>query len=151
VVLRAWSLWSRSTVRQYVVQTDIWFSVGRQRRESWVEMALSKPPPGSSRGPSAAVDGLDLFGDCPELRGYLLDRVYADGGARQTATITLFLNDQGALGAILKDRDNDRAIFGSGLSLDEVAYSLELQLASPGTPWRADKQATGSSKRIRPT
>ena len=112
-------------------------------------MGLSKPPAGSVRGPAPAVADLDLFDGYPVLRAFLLDRTYEDGSARATSTLTLFLGDQGLLGGTLKDRDCDRAIFGVGLSIDDLAASLERQLASENTPWRADRQTTGSSSRIR--
>jgi hypothetical protein len=92
-----------------------------------------------------------LFDHCPLLRSYLLDREYSDGTKRATATLTLFLNDQGLVGGTLKDRDVSRALFGIGLNLEELGTSLEDQLAMPDPPWRADKHETGSSKRVRGT
>lgn len=112
-------------------------------------MALSKPGKGAAQGPRPAQPTVDLWGEYPTLRSYLLDRTYEDGSPRATATVTLFLNDQGWLGCTLKDRDMDRALFGVGATLEELGASLEEQLTSEEPPWRADKLATGSSKRVR--
>lgn len=148
-VLRAWSLFGWYDVRQFHIPADVWSCVSDDQKEGWIAMALKKPTASQNRGPAVASPDLDLFESCPVLRGYLVDRVYEDGSPRATATLTLFLNDQGALGGTLKDRDNDRALFGVGMSLEELGESLEEQLASANPPWRADKQQTGSSKRIR--
>lgn len=114
-------------------------------------MALKKPTADGPRGPRPADSSVELFDECPVLRSYLLDRAYEDGTPRATGTLTVFLNDQGFLGCTLKDRDGERALFGVGSTLEDLGASLEEQLTSPTTPWRADKLQTGSSKRIRPT
>jgi hypothetical protein len=149
VVFRVCCLYSGKIIGQQIIPADIWLSVGDSQRRDWVEMALSKPSPNEKAGPQVVRGDVELWPHCLLLHAHLLDRVYADGSPRLTSTLTVFLNDQGLLGGTLKDRDNDRAIFGLGTTLDELAESLEAQLDGPGCPWRADRKETGSSKRVR--
>jgi len=112
-------------------------------------MALRKPGKDQVAGPRPAQQTVELFSECPTLRSYLLDRKFEDGTPRVTGTFTVFLNDQGWLGCILKDREGDRALFGVGATLEELGSAIEEQLIADETPWRADRLATGNSKRIR--
>ena len=149
VVLRACSVFVWRDVRQFHVPRAVWEGVSDDQREGWLEMALRKPGKDQAAGPRPAQQTVELFGECPTLRSYLLDRKFEDGTPRVTGTFTVFLNDQGWLGCILKDRDGDRALFGVGATLEELGSAIEEQLIADETPWRADRLATGNSKRIR--
>jgi len=66
---------------------------------------------------------------------------------RKTSTITLFLREDGLLGASLNDREGAKACFAVGDGLHAVLDVLEGVAASEDTVWREDRKITGSSAR----
>jgi hypothetical protein len=75
----------------------------------------------------------------PALWEYLTSTKYPDGGARQTSTLLLFVED-GVWKACLKDRDTGRSLWIASGSPTEAMTDLELTLAAGDAEWRKDKQ-----------
>lgn len=114
-------------------------------------MALRK----ITNAPAAHTEISDREGSkrWPELWQHLTQRHYdaAKTEPRHTSSITLFRRDDGLLGAILNDRDNARVCFAAGHTLLGLLDSLDAMASNPDTPWREDKNLTGSSKRQKKT
>lgn len=70
-----------------------------------------------------------------------------DNEDRPTSTITLFLRDDGTLGASLSDKANARTCFASGETVLGLLDTLDACASNPSYAWREDRQQTGSSKR----
>lgn len=87
----------------------------------------------------------------PTLWEHLTQRTYDDETKtpRKTSTITLFLRPDGALGAVLNDKDNARSCFAAATSLKDLLDALEAAASSEDTEWRADREVTGTSRRIK--
>ena len=136
-----------SATRVYVTTPAEWFRLGYDERRERIEDMLKRP----DQSRKAASPGFQLRGtlveNFPTVAAMLFEELYDDGTARRTATLTLFKNEQGALGATMNDRDNARALFGAGDSLESVLANLEAQLGQPSPPWRNDKAKTGNARR----
>jgi hypothetical protein len=64
---------------------------------------------------------------------------WEDGSARETSSLTLFLQE-GLLKGCLRDRGNDRVTFVSGDSLERVLQALEDGLSTDSLDWRRDRE-----------
>lgn len=74
-----------------------------------------------------------------------------DGKPRLTSTLTMFFGAQG-LTAVLSDKEEGVGCFANAATLVGLLDELEAAVQNPATVWRQDKQATGSSARVkRPT
>lgn len=146
----SWNLWGPPlpTVRR--VPRWAWEEVSVDQQLQWVRLNVKRPDKNQNVGPSP-VRQIEWPGkDHPLLWEYMTARCYEDGEPRATATLTMFLADDGSWGGTLKDRQNDRALFGRGSTWEEVVESLESQLDGDTPAWRADRTTTGSSRRIKP-
>jgi hypothetical protein len=136
-----------STVVVYVTTPAEWFRLGYDERRERIETMLKRPDQSrKAASPQFEIRGM-LPGQFPTVTSFLMDGLYEDGTARRTATLTIFQNEQGALGATMNDRDNSRALFGAGDSLESVLANLEAQLNQPQPPWRNDRAKAGNARR----
>lgn len=71
----------------------------------------------------------------PHVWDYLALSAYDDGTARQRATVTLFVDQDGPK-ACLNDRDLGRTLWRSGISFVALLDSLEAALADDSADWR---------------
>lgn len=87
----------------------------------------------------------------PTLLEFLSARTYEDAARtpRKTATLTLFLRDDGALGCVLNDKDNGRNCFAASTAIMTLLDAIETVCSSDDTEWREDRAQTGTSKRIK--
>jgi len=120
-------------------------SVGQ--RKEWVVMALRK-----NRDLPASMPQLDDEESkrrWPTLWDHLTQRFWDDAQRepRRTSTLTLFLRDDGRLGASLNDREGQKACFAAATDLHNLLDVLEGVCSSEDTAWREDKAKTGSSAR----
>jgi hypothetical protein len=72
----------------------------------------------------------------PALWEYLTERTWSDGKARETATITVFI-DGDEWKASINDRANHRTAFVSGDTLKSILDALEGGLAGDDLDWRS--------------
>lgn len=116
-------------------------------RKEWVAMTLRK----LRDNPLAITPISDATTQkrWPTLWDHLTQRFWDEKRTepRQTSTITLFMRDDGRLGATLNDRSGSKACFAVGLSLMALLDTLEAVAGSEDTVWREDRQQTGSSAR----
>jgi hypothetical protein len=77
--------------------------------------------------------------DTPGLWEYLTATRYEDGARRETATLTLFV-EEGLIKGCLNDRDKGRVAFVSGRSVDAVLEALEQGLQLGALDWRAQRR-----------
>jgi len=134
----------RELSRQYP-----WQALNKQGRKERVEMALRKVSKVQG-GPVVLNDNKTKI-RWPTLWAFLT-QLHNDDDAktpRKTATMTIFLRPDGALGAVLNDKDNVRNCFSAGTSLEELLDGLEAAAESDETEWRFDRDQQGSSKRIK--
>jgi hypothetical protein len=81
----------------------------------------------------------------PRLCQYLTDNRWEDGSARETSTITVFL-DAGRLKLVLSDRALGRSAFVSGMSLEELLDAVEAGLEGDCLEWRTKTWNGGKKK-----
>lgn len=78
----------------------------------------------------------------PNLAAYMFDASYEDGSKRKTSTMTLFVSD-GILKGLLKDPDNNRVLWATGESVEELLLTMDAMAASEETVWRVDRESPG--------
>lgn len=85
----------------------------------------------------------------PTLWDHLTQKFWdeAQREPRRTSTLTIFLRDDGRLGASLNDREGSKACFAAATDLYNLLDILEGVCSSDDTQWREDRQKTGSSAR----
>lgn len=112
-------------------------------------MALAKPT--VVNADSAALLGLVANAGLvparfPTLWSYLADVTYAGGEKRETATLTLFV-EEGFVKLCLNDREQRRTCWSTGIALEVAAEALEQRLTDGTAEWRgARKQASGGKR-----
>lgn len=87
-----------------------------------------------------------VSGTFPSLWEYLSVSAWPDGGARVTATVTVFV-EGGRVKVCLSDRENDRSAWSTGETLEEAVLSLESALASDTVEWRFKPQERPGARR----
>jgi hypothetical protein len=75
----------------------------------------------------------------PALWSELTCTQWEDGTARDTSSLTIFLQD-GWLKGCLRDKGNDRVAFVSGDSLEKVLEGLNEGLSDDTLDWRRDRE-----------
>lgn len=81
----------------------------------------------------------------PHIWDYITSPTYSDTGEpRQTSTLLLF-NDNGALKICFSDKDNQRSVFITGETIEELLANLEVALESDTAEWRTSRRGTSSS------
>lgn len=80
-----------------------------------------------------------MEGTFPSIWEYLSTDAWPDGSARQSSTLTIFV-EGGRVKVCLSDRENDRSAWASGESLEEAAMSLERALGQDTVEWRKRPQ-----------
>lgn len=108
-------------------------------------MALSRRGGGGKAAPGAlwSAEDADFVGHYPLLFEMLTETQFADGGARKTSTLLLFV-DAGMLKACLSDREESLVAFASAGSFNELLDALEGGLSHDSLDWRP---AGGQGKR----
>jgi len=100
---------------------------------------LNKARPAAPSDPSAPPADAEFASRCPALVEYLSARSYPDGTARQTSSMTVFVED-GCFKAVLNDRDQEQALFVSERRFTDLVEALEILLQSDDVPWRKNKK-----------
>lgn len=105
--------------------------------------------PSKAPAPAAAAVRLaktDPFADLyPATWGYLTALTWPDGSPRETASVTVFLQE-GLLKVCCRDRANGRICFAAAEGWEGLWLALEAALAADKADWRADK-APGTRKK----
>jgi len=84
----------------------------------------------------------------PHIWDYLTAPRYSDTKElRQTSTLLLF-NDSGVLKLCFSDKDNNRTVFMTGETVEELFTNLEVALESDTAEWRTSRSANHGSKNI---
>jgi hypothetical protein len=85
----------------------------------------------------------------PTLHAYLADTTWETGEERETATLTLFV-EEGVFKACLNDRASGRSAWVSGHAFQALLKTLEAGLATDEIVWRRKPAgASGSGRRGR--
>ena len=103
---------------------------------------LQRPDLGGSTSPQVVSDAKVLAESLPVLTAYLVDHEYADGSARQVATLLVFTED-GSWKVCLNDRSQGRSAWCSGPSVREALMSLERALTDGTASWRKSGTPAG--------
>lgn len=110
------------------------------------EMLMAKvkrlDPSERPEGVPAVVSDPELVSSRPTLAEYLYSVQYPDGSPRKSSSMTIFAQE-GVIKAVLKDPDNERALWASGDTLDDLLDNLECMLDSDTTVWRAERTKPG--------
>lgn len=109
-----------------------------KRTDKRNEVCVKKPEKVSRSvsGPVVA-EGCPLR-TCPLTLEQLTATTYDDGSRRQTATLSIFV-DEGQLKLALHDRTESRSIFLTGDTLTGLLDALEMELEDPLPDWRSWK------------
>lgn len=124
----------------------------RKKRTYWSAfMPMKKPSallPGVN-GVSPVADAVFLKA-YPQVFAYLADTAWEDGSSRETATLTVFV-EEGVFKACLNDRATGRSGWVSGATFTGVLKSLESGLVSDDLAWRRKPQGGSlAARRGRP-
>jgi len=100
---------------------------------------MKKPVPvdGASATPATMIF-VGCMAKLPLLSEHMGTTVYDDGSARETSTVSLFVED-GCMRAALNDRDNRRSLYISAEGVEACLKGLEAMLADERAQWRAWK------------
>lgn len=71
----------------------------------------------------------------PLVLEHLTHAEWEDGGARETSTLTIFV-EEGLVKIGLNDRDAQRTLYRSADTLEGAIAAVEKALAGPGADWR---------------
>jgi len=132
-----------STLCTRTILSEWWSSqMGDKKNAShscFVQKALATQAAGA--GGSAASDA-DLAATCPALHEFLTLSRLPDGKARQTATLSLFV--EGSLWkAVLNERENNLTLWATAESLQGLWAELELRLTAEVVDWRPGRRQEG--------
>lgn len=110
-------------------------------------MALRRPMPGEYNGPKEEpFSDRGLESEFPTLYEYLTSRNWADGSARLTTTLLIFV-DNGVLRVCVNDRDNNRSAFVTATTLAAALASIETRLCGETMEWRFKAGNAGNASR----
>jgi len=100
-------------------------------------MAISRRNAGSGAPPSCTwtPGDADFFGHYPLLFEFLTETRFADGGARKTGTMLVFV-DAGCLKACLSDREESLVAFVTSGSFEGLLDAMEGGLSHDSLDWR---------------
>lgn len=105
-------------------------------REAVRSMALARPDwSPKTKGRVRDLPPLPEWRPWPTLWAYLTDEEYSDGSPRERSTLTFFIED-GQPKACLSDRQEDRTLWVSASSLQDLIVRLEALLATGKAEWR---------------
>jgi len=109
-------------------------------------MALRKPKPGEYNGPSEEpFNDVSFREDFPTLNDYLTNRSWADGSARITSTLLVFIEND-VLKVCINDRDNARSCFVSDATFTGLLEKIELGLKAESLDWRMNRSARSDGR-----
>lgn len=114
-------------------------------------------PKHKDQGPQAyAAEPDGLIGEFPLLAEYLTATFYEGEpvGSRQTGTLLVFAQD-GSWRAVLRDRAENRCLWVTAATWEDLLPALENALGDPSSIWRADRvggapEATRQKPKNRP-
>jgi hypothetical protein len=89
--------------------------------------------------------GCPLLSVRPALAASLLEERFADGAARRTSTLLVFLHE-GTLKACLRDRDSDETAWVTADSLAGLLDALEAGLQEGRLDWRREGRRPARKK-----
>lgn len=98
---------------------------------------------GSER-PASAAEDTEFQGLYPSLWDQLSALAYDDGTPRQTASLTIFVED-GQVKLCLGDREEGRTGWCSGRSLSEALGRLDEALRCDRIDWRKSRERPGAA------
>lgn len=106
-------------------------------------MALQKPSSGNGESRVGSEGKADSASDaywtqCPLLLEYLTSTAWGDGSERETATLTVFV-EEGRWKACLNDRARHRSAFVAAKGLADLLVGLEEGLQEDDLDWRQKK------------
>lgn len=111
---------------------------------------MLRKPEGSAAGDRPGITLVDVKfkKDYPTLWDYLTQQQWDDGSARETAGLTMFVQD-GLFKALLKDNDAGQCLWVAAHGFFDVLAALEKQASAPVADWRVDRKrpALGGKKR----
>lgn len=119
---------------EYMTQVQIGEQMmGRLRKLDPSEREGAGPP---------RFNDADFRATYPALAEFMFDETYEDGSPRKPSSVTIFVSD-GSLKAVLKDADNDRAMWAAGDSWPDLLLTLDCLLDSEDAVWRVDRNRPG--------
>jgi hypothetical protein len=150
----------------------VWYALSRYRRDldgwlvfpglvaedleddSWEATIMSVLRKTANKGPVGPVRFTPTKEEAKRWPGLLehltVDRWPETGEVRKTSTLTFFFGAQGLTG-VLSDKEMSIGCFANAVSLVGLLDELEAAVQNPATVWREDRQATGSSARVKRT
>lgn len=133
-------VFSGATLCTRTIPTEWWsFQMGDKKNAvhtTYVQKALATKAGGP--GGSQATDA-DLSAACPALHEFLTLSRLPDGTARQTSTISLFV--EGSLWkAVLNERESNLVLWATGESLQGLWSELEARLTAEVVDWRPGRR-----------
>lgn len=94
--------------------------------------AASIPPDGSAH----QVSDEDFRKRFPTIMEYLTEVTWEDGTARESSTVTTFIED-GLFKCALNDRDGHRSLYVTGDTFKKAMEALEKAVSGTAADWRA--------------
>ena len=94
---------------------------------------------GATRGEAHASDDT-LKKKCPAVAEFLFAGVDDEGNPRRGATLTVFC-EQGLFKVVLRERERQLDLWGTGPTLWECLHDLDRRLQEPQPEWRRQNQA----------
>lgn len=139
VVLIAWHGWTKMALASWSMSAWEYESL----RDAWEEDPMSKflkkakTEAKKDDGMYAAKDA-GLAKDHPAIVEYMTLRKHDDGTARIPSSLLFFCED-GQWKACLCDRDEEKTLWASAETLQELLEALEAILQGPSPQWRTKK------------
>lgn len=119
------------------------------RMRAAVEKLMERPskPSANEVSQGKPID-LEFERRWPTLWLYMTNRVYSDGGPRQTSSLLLFFQE-GLIKGMLKDPDGERCLWMASRGPLGLLDCMEAALAEGQAEWREDRKKTGqAAKRL---
>lgn len=106
---------------------------------------LSKLDP-KAKGDASASPVEGLLAQLPGVREYLASDRWPDGTARDQSSLIVLI-DRAGVRCCLSDKANERTLWRTGPSLEEVLLALELAVTEGPADWRSSQPRPGGKKR----